>query len=1046
MNAARLIPTVLVLTLVLSCGSVGTAPEMSLDEARDVVLRMQSVPLEPPPRQMDDILAVLERHRRASTDALDALIDRANRPAPEIQNPADLYQFYKSRAYARYYLNRFQECREDIRKAIAYDAKAQIGDGTLQHQLAELEMRAGRYESALELSRDAIRVYKVGGWRMGPYLAFQSRVHHRMGNFFRADMAIRNAKALFRQVPSSARLSLIIDGGVIDIGNQNDLLAAEAEMLEAGGDYVQAHALRAMVLNYHYSKRHQKPLASVHAQIDMAANLMHQGRLVLAEKQARTAVLEAVQAVGRQSAAAADALQILGRIMLAKGDLPNADRLAEAQVDILSRLGLSVDEDIMVRARLFDADVRFADGDFTAAMASYDLALTGMAGNPYFFKRYACRNPALIVCLIKSGRIAEAEDLIRQTGGAIGNLGVPDAGEAAQIRALEAMVLYGKRRFGAALEHFSAAVPGLVAVIQAPESTFEKRRRAQILLQAYIDMLLDEYEKAGRQAHGVDVVEELFKLVDARHSRVGNALGESSARAASFTDPELAELVRQEQDAAKRIKSLQSVFYNACAAEGSGNANPTLERSIQSLVRARAAIAARIEKRFPKYAQYIYPIAPGMARVQARLAPGEAFVAIWTMTDKTCVWAIPREGEAAFAAVDLGEPEVCRMVGALRKALKPDARWLSEVPEFDTATAYEIYRRILAPVAGAWRGATDLLVVIRGPLDQIPLAVLPTAPVMLAPHADIRFDAYRSVPFLIRSASVTRLPSPAALLTLRALPGGRRDREVFAGFGDPVFSAAAVGASASDDARLAKGGGREAQIAIRGLRITKLGQLDNRKIASVRLENLCGLPDTADELKNIAASLQADPATDVFLGREASENRVKTLNLTKKRILAFATHALLPGDLDGLTQPALAFSSPHVTEMDEDGLLTAAEILTLTLDADLVVLSACDTGAGDGIGNEAVSGLGRAFFYAGARALLVTMWPVETTAASRLMTGLFHCRNTDSGLSWARAHQRSICQIMDAPGLRNDQGIVVASYAHPLFWGPFVVVGDSGAR
>src|SRR6185295_2886381 len=116
-----------------------------------------------------------------------------------------------------------------------------------------------------------------------------------------------------------------------------------------------------------------------------------------------------------------------------------------------------------------------------------------------------------------------------------------------------------------------------------------------------------------------------------------------------------------------------------------------------------------------------------------------------------------------------------------------------------------------------------------------------------------------------------------------------------------------------------------------------------------------------------------------------------------------ATHGLVPGDLNGLTQPALALSSPDVVGGTDDGLLTMEEILALKLDADWVVLSACNTAAGEGAGAEAVSGLGRAFFYAGARALLVTYWPVETTSARGLSTTLFKRQSESRELSRAGA-------------------------------------------
>src|SRR4029077_10791194 len=123
--------------------------------------------------------------------------------------------------------------------------------------------------------------------------------------------------------------------------------------------------------------------------------------------------------------------------------------------------------------------------------------------------------------------------------------------------------------------------------------------------------------------------------------------------------------------------------------------------------------------------------------------------------------------------------------------------------------------------------------------------------------------------------------------------------------------------------------------------------------------------------------------------KQANERIVKTTDLSGFKVLAFATHGLVPGELDGLTQPALALSAPSVAGVDGDGLLTMEEILALKLDADWVVLSACNTGAGSGEGAEAASGLGRAFFYAGTRALLVTNWSVHSQSARELVTDLF---------------------------------------------------------
>ena len=195
----------------------------------------------------------------------------------------------------------------------------------------------------------------------------------------------------------------------------------------------------------------------------------------------------------------------------------------------------------------------------------------------------------------------------------------------------------------------------------------------------------------------------------------------------------------------------------------------------------------------------------------------------------------------------------------------------------------------------------------------------------------------------------------------------------------------------------------------------------------------------------MAIAMKADLTQDVFLGKQANEGTVKSMDLSGYKVLAFATHGLVPGDLNGLTQPALALSAPGVSGTAGDGLLTMGEILSLKLDADWVVLSACNTGSGNGAGAEAVSGLGRAFFYAGTRALLVSNWPVETTSAKALTTDLFRRQAEDPSLTRAEAHRRAMLALIEKGGAIDPAtGKMVFSYAHPIFWAPFTLIGDGG--
>ncbi len=121
------------------------------------------------------------------------------------------------------------------------------------------------------------------------------------------------------------------------------------------------------------------------------------------------------------------------------------------------------------------------------------------------------------------------------------------------------------------------------------------------------------------------------------------------------------------------------------------------------------------------------------------------------------------------------------------------------------------------------------------------------------------------------------------------------------------------------------------------------------------------------------------------------------------------------------------------------------EILTLKLDADWVVLSACNTGAGSGAGAEAASGLGHAFFYAGTKALLVTNWSVHSEFARELVSDLFKRQAADPKLARSEALRQAMMALVDGPGYVGSDGNTVFDYAHPLFWAPYSIIGDGGA-
>ncbi len=436
------------------------------------------------------------------------------------------------------------------------------------------------------------------------------------------------------------------------------------------------------------------------------------------------------------------------------------------------------------------------------------------------------------------------------------------------------------------------------------------------------------------------------------------------------------------------------------------------------LVNSRALAAA-----FPGYLDIVAPAPMSIAETQSLLAPDEALVqfhqgrnwlSIFFIGKQHVIWhRVPVTQIDAQELVQLYR-EGMGLDGTLRAAAAlDDFDDEPDTPEgvFNMGLSAILYQWLFAPYAWEMQQYKHLMIVADKAWIGLPFATLlsdsndgdraPTAPVL------------RKASWMARDHAMTMLPSAVSLRTARAAQADRQNQTgpetTLLAIGDPIFS----GAATTDAV----------------VRAAQNGVVD----ASALLP----LPGTRREVRAIAAQFGAD-RSEVLLGADASEAGLRATDFSTRDVIVFATHGLISGELQGLSEPALALTppsdiTPETRSSGNDGLLTAGEIAGLTLSADWVVLSACNTAAGNGEGAEGLSGLARAFFAAGAQALLVSHWPVRDDAAARLTSSAFANLETSPAMRRAEAMRLAMLELLSDP---SDDTL-----AQPSAWAPFFVVG-----
>lgn len=1037
--------------VVLGFSVLIAAPHLCANDASDqqILAAIDKVPR--PPKSIADLIKLLD----AASPDLETT--KKNQQIADAQPPAngtrkELWGFYKARVKAAEELGRTKQMKADCQKEIEYadpsDSNA-VNDAHLS--CIQAEFNDGNPLAASEKIKEVLKKNPANllGWHLSLNMLL-GNAHRFMGDLETAQAALREVDSTLVVLRRGPAWNEFGDGWT----SQAERARGEYQMATgrlAAAELSFARALVAIDAKLAAIDRgayagSTRPVHSKNQNLfgkaillqRMGGALFAQRKLPEAEYYLRSALRIYLGIGRRNSAHVAGVLSQIANCVSEQGRTEESLLLARYAVQISEESGLSPTSLASILARRGLATALVNAEKYKEAMEQFQKirSLLGNAGSVEGVRWVNDLDE--VVARVYGNDAATAEKIVQEMHQANLKINGPKHPRTAWTQAFLGVSFGAQGKFVEARQAFDAAVPILIDQARNDSEnqtiSLKAQRRFNMVMESYIEALFNAAKTNPSAASGL--IAQAFQFADmARGSAVQRALTQSTARS-NIKDKRLEALARKEQDLQRRMNSLNELLAALAAAPPERQlpgVQSKMKADVESLKAERNSVKKEIENRFPEYFDLVEPKPITVARTSKILKPNEVLVTWYFGERKSYVWAIHASGLHGHSTLDLTKADVSRDVERMRKALDPGVASVDEIPPFDVGLAHRFYNQLIRPVEKSLDGKDLLISIPHASLGQLPISTFITAPMKQPARGAASFEAYRSAAWLVRRIAISQLPSVNALAALRSDAKRQSQSQSFIAFADPYFSADQAKQKISQPAT---------QLATRGIPLKLRNAPRTAGVSSAELALLPPLPDTSLEVLEIGQVLGAK-REDIHLHEQASVKQVMQTDFSNKSIVMFSTHGLIPGELDGLTQPALALSSPEVTgEKDSDGLLTMDRILELKLNADWVVLSACNTASSDG-NSEAVSGLGRAFFYAGARALLVSNWPVDTVASRQLMTDLFKRQGASSGISKPEALRQAMLEVADKGAYRDAKSKAIGyAYAHPLFWAPFVIVGD----